>query len=105
MTLISLRMVFTQTEVLAMKRHLTNFISYEVNEIEIIESQTKEIKKTNRAITLLAKAMLFYIKHHSNIDKQTVNCAISFLNSQNAKTDNEISKIELLTNDIKKRVN
>ena len=66
-----------------MKRHLTNFISYEVNEI----------------------AMLFYIKHHSNTDKQTVNCAISFLNSQNAKTDNEISKIELLTNDIKKRVN
>ena len=59
-----------------MKRHLTNFISYKVNEIEIIESQTKEIKKTNRAITLLAKAMLFYIKHHSNIDKQTVNCAI-----------------------------
>ena len=86
-----------------MKRHLTNFISYEVNEIEIIESQTKEIKKTNRAIMLLA--MLFYIKHHSNTDKQTVNCAISFLNSQNAKTDNEISKIELLTNDIKKRVN
>lgn len=105
MTLISLRIVFTQTEVLAMKRHLTNFISYEVNEIEIIESQTKEIKKTNRAIMLLAKAMLFYIKHHSNTDKQTVNCAISFLNSQNAKTDNEISKIDLLTNDIKKRVN
>ena len=84
-----------------MKRHLTNFISYEVNETEIIESQTKEIKKTNRAIMLLAKAMLFYIKHHSNTDKQTVNCAISFLHSQNAKTFGFIFNNCLFTSDKK----
>lgn len=91
---------FLRNKDYSMIRHLNDLISC----ADDVKSQTKELKTANNAVKLLTKAMLFYIKHHANIDKQTLNCSISLLNEQNAKHDNEMSKLERLANKIDKEV-